>query len=249
VSNFFEGFRQSIAQLIWKDSPNRHFVRDYEKLVKRLKKVRPLDEAMAVAVGGSYELFGQIEANLLRQLGLADGMRLLDFGCGSGRLAAALCKTADISYVGIDIVQDLLNYARSKTPDHYQFLLNREMSIPLPDGSADMICAFSVFTHLHHDESYLYLEEFVRVLKPGGKIIISFLEFAEPAHWQIFLETKNAVKASTRPHVNCFIERNVLELWAGKLGLKVEKFISGGTPVWNGHAFGQSVAILNKPAA
>ena len=39
-----------------------------------------------------------------------------------------------------------------------------------------MILAFSVFTHLLHEESFIYLEDFKRVLKPGGSVVFSFLE-------------------------------------------------------------------------
>lgn len=223
-----------------------HFVEDYEKLIKRLIKKYPLDEAMSIAVGGQYELIGQIEAHLLCRQGLADGMRLVDLGCGSGRLPSALHKIVNISYIGIDIVKALLNYAKSKAPN-YEFMLHRELSIPQQDNSADMVSAFSLFTHLLHAESYLYLEECVRVLKPGGKVVFSFLEFAEPTHWQIFFDTKVQTRETKLPHLNSFIERNVIEIWAIKLGLTVEQFISGRTPIWNDHVFGQSVVVLKKP--
>lgn len=224
-----------------------HFVEDYEKLVATLIKTHPLDEAMAKAVGGDYELFGQIEAHLLRQVGLADGMRLVDLGCGSGRLPAVLHGTMNISYVGIDIVQALLDYARKKAPK-YEFILHRGLSIPQKDASADMVSAFSLFTHLLHAETYIYLEECVRILKPGGKIVFSFLEFAEPAHWAVFVGTIDNAKASASTHLNMFIERNVIGVWAAKLGLVVDQFIAGGCPVWNGHALGQSAVVLRKPA-
>lgn len=224
-----------------------HFVEDYEKLVAKLIKQYPMDEAMSYAVGGAYDLFGQIEAHLLKQLGLADGMRLVDLGCGSGRLASVLHGMMNISYVGIDIVQALLDYAKKKAPK-YEFILHRELSIPQKDASVDMVSAFSLFTHLLHAESYIYLEECVRVLKPGGRIVFSFLEFAEPGHWNIFVGTKNDTKASTAPHLNTFIERNAIGVWAANLGLVVDQFISGGCPVWTGHALGQTAVVLRKPA-
>lgn len=223
-----------------------HFVEDYEKLVAALVKRHPIDEAMSLAVGGGYELFGQIEAQLLRQAGLADGMRLVDLGCGSGRLASALHGATEISYLGIDIIQALLDYAKTKAPS-YEFRLHRELSIPQPDAAADMVCAFSLFTHLLHAESFIYLEECVRILKPGGKVVFSFLEFAEPAHWTVFVGTRNSTKAAVAPHLNMFIERNAIGTWAQHLGLVVDQFVHGGCPVWNGHALGQTAVVLRKP--
>lgn len=223
-----------------------HFVADYERLVASLIDRFPIDEAMARAVGGGYDLFGRIEAELLKNVGLADGMRLVDMGCGSGRLASALHNSSRISYVGIDIVQELLDYAKSKAPT-YEFILHRGLSIPQPDGSADMVSAFSLFTHLLHAETYIYLEECVRILKPGGKVVFSFLEFAEPAHWDTFVHTRAATKEDTLAHLNTFIERGAINAWAQKLGLAIERYISATEPVLDKHALGQSVVVLRKP--
>jgi ubiquinone/menaquinone biosynthesis C-methylase UbiE len=224
-----------------------HFVADYEKYVAKLVDTYPIDEAMAHAVGGHYELFGRIETQILREAGLRKGMSVVDLGCGSGRLASELHATEDISYVGIDIVQQLLDYAKSKAP-RYEFVLHRDLSIPRPDASTDIVCAFSLFTHLLHAESYIYLEECVRILKPGGKVVFSFLEFAEPHHWSVFAHTKKTVQDRSAEHLNMFIERNAIETWAKHLGLSVERFIAATSPVGNGHPLGQSVVMLVKPA-
>ncbi len=223
-----------------------HFVEDYERLVARLVREHPLDEAMAIAVGGAYDVMGRIEAKLLRDLGLADGMRIVDLGCGSGRLAAALHASAKVSYVGTDIVQQLLDYAKTKAPE-YTFLLHRELSIPQPDASADIVSAFSLFTHLQHAETFVYLEDAVRVLKPGGLIVFSFLEFAERTHWGIFKNTSKAAKQGTSVHLNQFIERSAIKRWARRLRLDFVQFIDGTTPIMEGNAFGQAVAVLKKP--
>ena len=64
---------------------DKHFISYYDKLVTRLKKSSAsVDQAMSLAVGGSFDAIGQIESDLLRMYGLRDGMRLIDLGCGSG---------------------------------------------------------------------------------------------------------------------------------------------------------------------
>ena len=93
-----------------------HFVEDYERHVQALIAAHPFDEAMSLAVGGAYEIVGEIERDLLRYAGLRDGMALVDLGCGSGRLASALGRSMRIDYLGTDIVQALLDYAASRTP-------------------------------------------------------------------------------------------------------------------------------------
>lgn len=222
-----------------------HFVEDYERLVARLIETYPIDEAMSLVVGGgSYEIFGQMEAEIVQAAGLKDGMRLVDLGCGSGRLAAALHRGMDVSYVGIDIVQALLDYARSKAP-RYQFVLHRGLSIPQEDDSADMVSAFSLFTHLLQAETYIYLEESTRILRTGGKIVFSFLEFAEPAHWKIFEHTSVNAREANGDHLNMFMERSAIDVWAAKLCLVVERYFASSA-TWSGHALGQSIAVLRK---
>jgi SAM-dependent methyltransferase len=225
-----------------------HFVEDYEKLIASLLATRPVDEAMAVAVGGDFESVGITERAAMRHAGLRDGMALIDFGCGSGRLAWALGQAMRIDYTGIDVVQALLDYARSKSPHGYRFLLNRTLHIPAADASADMVSAFSVFTHLLHTETYIYMEDIRRVLRPGGRLVFSFLEFANPEHWVVFSGTVEAQRLSVAPHLNQFIERTAIELWCAKLGFTLEGFVSGTDAPWgDAPPLWQSLAILRRP--
>ena len=223
-----------------------HFVEDYERLIKSLLAVHPVETAMELAVGGKYELLGEIERDILVHAGLRNGMTVVDLGCGSGRLAHALGKVMKIDYWGIDIVEELLRYARTKAPNNYEFVLNRKLTLPIGDAAADMVCAFSVFTHLLHTETYLYLQDFRRVLKPGGRAIFSFFEFTEPNHWPVFDGTVATQRNSSTPHLNMFIERNAIELWSNKLGFEVERFIDSQAAPWGGDALGQTIAILVK---
>jgi hypothetical protein len=50
-----------------------HFVEDYERHVADLIEKHPMDEAMSLAVGGSFNEIGAIEADILRYAGLKDG--------------------------------------------------------------------------------------------------------------------------------------------------------------------------------
>jgi ubiquinone/menaquinone biosynthesis C-methylase UbiE len=158
-----------------------HFVEEYEATVADLMAKHPLDEAMSLAVGGSYELVGNVASDILLYAGARSGMAILDFGCGSGRVASALSRKVKIGrYVGTDVVQVLLDYAKSKTPDHFEFKCHRQLNFPVRDDAFDMVYAFSVFTHLLQGECYMYLLDMHRILKSGGRAVISFLELAEP---------------------------------------------------------------------
>jgi ubiquinone/menaquinone biosynthesis C-methylase UbiE len=225
-----------------------HFVEDYERHVDQLIRKYPLAEAMSLAVGGSYEQFSVILAEVLVQNGLSNGMMLVDLGCGSGRAATGVAKRVQIDYLGTDVVEKLLRYARSVCPKHYQFKRHQQLSIPIADLSTDMVAAFSFFTHLLHEETYIYLQDAFRILKPGGQIVMSFLEFGEPSHWGVFTPTAEARRTNTRQPLNTFIERSAIDIWCSHLGFERIAFVDGHDKCWNGSALGQSIAVLRKPA-
>jgi ubiquinone/menaquinone biosynthesis C-methylase UbiE len=225
-----------------------HFVEDYERLVASLVKRYPIDEAMSLAVGGAYRLIGEVEYDIVRYAGLSDGMTLVDIGCGSGRLAHVLAEKAKIKYVGTDVVQALLDYAKTKCPREYTFKLHRKLSVPVPRATVDMICAFSVFTHLLHAESYVYLQEMKLALRPGGRVVFSFLEFGPPTdlHWHVFDATAEATRQGHQDQhpLNTFVERTAIAAWCRHLGYDIVEFIDGNTSPFGSTPLGQSTAIL-----
>ena len=72
----------------------------------------------------------------------------------------------------LNVVPDLVDYARRITgrPD-WRFTVVDHLSIPEQDGQADVVCFFSVLTHLLHVKGYWSLQEARRVL--GGLAAIS----------------------------------------------------------------------------
>ena len=203
----------------------------YRRWVERAKSGRSMAEAMKFAVGAEFEAFGQVQADMLRFFGLSDHHLLIDVGCGSGRLAIPLSKTHRGAYLGTDVVPDLVQYAREscRRPD-WRFEVIDSLRIPAPDQSADMVCFFSVLTHLLHEQSYLYLEEAKRVLKPDGRIVFSFLEFRMAFHWSVFASTVDDARDRNEHPLNVFIERDAIYAWASHLGLVVLDIRDGDEP-------------------
>jgi ubiquinone/menaquinone biosynthesis C-methylase UbiE len=244
-------FQPSILEL-------RDLNESYRRHIAGLIKNHDLDTAMNFAIGGNYQAFGIVQRELLIQHGLQPNHRLIDVGCGSGRLASALKDYLAGDYLGTDVVPELLEYARKRCPPQWRFELAEELAIPEASAAADMVCFFSVFTHLLHEQSFEYLMEAVRVLKPGGKIIFSFLEFDVDCNWGVF---EAMLRTKVRTYLNMFIGRDAVQAWARHLGASIEHLQKGDErciplphPIilddgsrWEGFgALGQSVAVLVK---
>lgn len=95
----------------------------------------------------------------------------LDFGCHQGRFLDAL-RTRDVSrQVGIDAAGDAIEAGSRKFVDIE--LLHRTEAVPLPfaDATFDSISLLDVLEHLHEQQALL--DEFHRVLKPDGILIVT----------------------------------------------------------------------------
>lgn len=107
-----------------------------------------------------------------------DNKTVLDFGCGIGT-NCYLFNTA--SYIGVDCDQKRINYAKRLYSD-YKFYTLKENHIPIDTDSVDYIVIISVLHHISSEELSNYLQEFRRILRPNGKIIIMEPCFFEHAH-------------------------------------------------------------------
>ena len=95
---------------------------------------------------------------------------ILELGCGAGRGMELVASVAD-DYTGIDKNTQLLEMLSKQYPT-FKFL---ERNIPpfdrIPDNTFDYVITFQVIEHIEDDE--FFLREINRVLKKGGKAILT----------------------------------------------------------------------------
>ena len=206
------------------------FRKTHRSLLQQLRSTHSEDEAVRIAVGGDFEGFGRLLREALIFHGLTTEDYLIDVGCGSGRLAKPLAEYLHGKYLGIDVVPGLVDYARKLVvrPD-WRFEVAEGLTIPEADRQADMVCFFSVLTHLLHEESFVYLREAKRVLKPGGKIVLSFLDFRVADHWGSFESNVRDIGVGAQP-MNVFLCPDMLREWAKRLELEIEAIHDGDEP-------------------
>jgi 2-polyprenyl-3-methyl-5-hydroxy-6-metoxy-1,4-benzoquinol methylase len=98
---------------------------------------------------------------------------VLDFGCGWGRITQLLSLYFNpTNIMACDVMDDALNIVKeSKVKATFAKIESWPPSL-YRDESVDYIFAYSVFSHLSEDNSWAWIREFHRILRPGG---IAFL--------------------------------------------------------------------------
>lgn len=114
---------------------------------------------------------------------LGEGHQILELGCASGRILRHFaCQSKAARVCGCDINLRHIEWIRMFLPPSIRILQNTILpNLPFEDRSFDLICAFSVFTHVDHLE-LAWLAEIRRVLKLGG---IAYLSIHGEATWSI----------------------------------------------------------------
>ena len=125
---------------------------------------------------------------------LTSESKILDVGCGLGRLAKPFTKyiSADGEYWGIDVAKHSIDWCKkqySSKYNNFNFIWhdaynksynpngkkeNLIFRFPFEDSSLDCIFLFSVFTHMLVKDVENYMLEIGRILKPGKKCIITW---------------------------------------------------------------------------
>ncbi|MBU2564414.1 class I SAM-dependent methyltransferase [Patescibacteria group bacterium] len=104
----------------------------------------------------------------LKELKFSKNEKILDLGCGNGRLFEFL---KGVNYAGIDISEKLISIAKKKYGNHFK--KGNILSLPFSNESFDSIWSIAVFHHIPSKEfRQKVLKECYRVLKKNGRLII-----------------------------------------------------------------------------
>jgi ubiquinone/menaquinone biosynthesis C-methylase UbiE len=108
---------------------------------------------------------------------IAAGERALDVGCGEGRFASELAR-AGVRVVGIDVAETPLRRARERDPGLDLRLIEADGPWPIEDASMDAVWAGETIEHVADTAGWL--SQARRVLRPGGRLLLS-----TPAHGRL----------------------------------------------------------------
>ena len=126
------------------------------------------DYLMNIITLGYYPRFIK---SVVNSLPVEDGFVVLDAGAGSGRNASLISERADCSVVCLDIGEEFLTNLAKKSLKNKKLIpvkASLKASLPFKDNSLDLVFMCFVLHGFEHEERLFVLDEFVRVLKPGG---------------------------------------------------------------------------------
>lgn len=159
---------------------------------------------------GDYKKTGEEFLIYFEELGeLKPNHRVLDVGCGIGRMSLPLTKflSKEGEYYGFDIVKMAIDWCKKNISSvypnfHYDHsnIFNKmynptgigqskEYKFIYGNGTFDFVFLTSVFTHMHTIDVNHYISEISRVMKPGSKCLMTFFLLNEESKALIKEET------------------------------------------------------------
>ena len=125
--------------------------------------------------------------------------RILDLGCGCGRLSRHAQKISNAELVGVDYNPRLVNWCAENLPGTFA---QNQVTPPLnfPDEHFDAIWLLSVFTHLRFETQNEWLQELARIVKPGGTVVITFHDEHHPGMDLIGMAAETLIEKQTHIH-------------------------------------------------
>lgn len=229
---------------------------------------------------GDFEAIGREFLGYFIQLGnLQPSERVLEIGCGSGRMALPLTGylAPDGRYVGVDIVARAIRWCQrhiSRRQPNFTFLhvdvfnqrynpsgtiQARDHVFPFADQSFDFVCLTSVFTHMYPADTRHYLHEIARLLRPTGRLFCTWF-LLNPVQAALAERGRNLIdfrfdcgesriRDESVPESAVAVEEAVVRSMFTEAGLEIREPIRFGS--WTGREDGLSLQdiVLADPVS
>lgn len=201
-------------------------IQGHRARLKGLLNSRPRQAALEAYVGGGARYsIGHREKEAIAKHHELENAYVIDIGCGIGRLTQSLMGEPIRRYLGTDIISEIMDEARALVPADSRFSFSQVSSLTIPeeDGVADIVCAFSVMTHLLDEEVFTYFHESARVLRSGGIAVFSFLDYSVSKNQEQFVRFAQDTKGKRKDVLKWF-EKDTLNFFAAQSAMELIEF-------------------------
>jgi ubiquinone/menaquinone biosynthesis C-methylase UbiE len=160
-------------------------------MLNHILKSRPAREGTTIERVWTYELtsviaFGGRRRRVYRRIvalsGARPGDRILDIGCNGGYLARLLAAavTPGGQVAGIDPSPPAIAYATRRAPANATFTVGAAQDLNWPDKTFDVVTSTLAVHHIPEPDRAAAFAEMIRVLRPGGTLLIADFR---PSRW------------------------------------------------------------------
>ena len=143
----------------------------------------------------------------IKKLNINENSKILDVACGTGDVCFEINKQYDVQITGLDISKQMIlianEKAKRKNTTNIKFIQGDGENLPIQSNSVDYLTISYGFRNISNYD--LALNEFFRVLKPGGKLGI--LEFSK-SKFKIIGSTFNLYFNHILPKIGSIFSRS-----------------------------------------
>jgi ubiquinone/menaquinone biosynthesis C-methylase UbiE len=194
---------------------------------------RPRDEAEARrlilndADPEAFEASGRADAERLAPLA-GGGAVVLDMGCGIGRVAryvAPSCRTL----WAVDASEAMLGHARRRLADlaNVRFARCDGTRVPaVPDDAVDLAYSLITLQHLEREDAFALLRELRRMVRPGGRIYVTFPNLLSDVYLAAFLDQVDRGEVANPARARAYTPQEVERLLPAA-GFAIERLDAG----------------------
>jgi len=164
--------------------------------------------------GGNVGYLGDFNLKwpkLKKLIPLEDNITIIDFGCGNGKILEEIKKiNFKARLIGLDVSETALEQARKNLPEVKFYKINDGEKIPLKSEIADFIFSSEVIEHIYDTENAF--SEMARILRPGGKILLTTPYHGLIKNLLITIFAFNKHFNPVGPHIRFFTKKTLLNL-------------------------------------
>ncbi len=185
-------------------------------------------DVASLAVGGfvgeeTLEQRAQGTIAFLRQtVGIHPEDVILEIGCGIGRVGRPLSELC-LHWFGSDISGGMLRHAARRLEGRPNTTLVELATVGLqefPRDAFDLVYCTVVFMHLFEWDRYRYVEEAMRVLRPGGRAYFDNFPLDSEHGWEVFTQGARYPLDRRPAHMSMSSSREELRTYLGKAGFE-----------------------------